>query len=272
MGAKKVKAMAHRYRQYRYVAALFIAGLILIGGGCALHLQSEWVPETMVRWSCAALLALSVVIWRILTAFAKEPGKLPDTCFPGLANQLTIVRGLLISLLAGFLFLNPPTGFPAWIPGFLYTAALIMDGFDGYLARLRNETSVFGAFLDRDLDALGTVIGILLAVHYGRLPDWFILAGMAYYLFIFGQWWRAKQGLPLHPLPASRYRRQVAIVQSLFIALALLPATLLPKSGMAATLVMIPVLAGFLRDWLGVAGYDLRALASASSPDVEKSS
>jgi CDP-diacylglycerol---glycerol-3-phosphate 3-phosphatidyltransferase len=264
--------MPHRYRQYRYVAALFIAGLLLIGGGGTLYLQGKWAPETMARWSCAALLALSVLIWRILTAFAKEPGKLPDACFPGLANQLTIVRGLLISLLAGFLFLNPPTGFPAWIPGILYTAALIMDGFDGYLARLRKETSAFGAFLDRDLDALGTLIGILLAVHFGRLPDWYILAGMAYYLFAFGQWWRVKQGLPLHPLPASKYRRQVGIVQSLFIAAALLPVTLLPKSSMAAALVMIPVLAGFLRDWLCVTGYDIRALASASSPDVEKSS
>jgi CDP-diacylglycerol---glycerol-3-phosphate 3-phosphatidyltransferase len=271
MGEMKVKAVAHRYRQYRYVAALSFAGLLLIGGASIL-LQGEWIPANIFRWGCAALLGLSLLIWRILAAFAKEPGNLPDACFPGVANQLTVARGLLISLLAGFLLLNAPTGFSAWIPGILYTTALIMDGFDGYLARLRNETSAFGAFLDRDLDALGTLIGILLAVRYGRLPDWYILAGMAYYLFVFGQWWRAKQGLPLHPLPASRYRRQVAIVQSLFIAVALLPVPPLPKSGVAAALVIIPVLAGFLRDWLGVAGYDLRSLASAGSADIEKSS
>jgi CDP-diacylglycerol--glycerol-3-phosphate 3-phosphatidyltransferase len=207
-------------------------------------------------------MALLLLIWRILSAFPKEPGKLPDSYFPGLANQLTIFRGLLLCLLAGFLFLNPPEGFLAWIPGFLYSATLIIDGFDGYTARLRRETTAFGAFLDLDLDALGTLISVLLAVHYARLPDWCILTGMAYYLFAFGKWQRKKRGLPLHPLPASRYRRSVTVVMWVFIALALLPVTVLPKSDMMAALVMIPVLAGFLRDWRIVAGYDLRALSS----------
>jgi len=146
--------MSHRYRQHRYVAAVFFAGLLLIGGGYAL-LQSAWIPENAFRWTCAAVMALPVLIWRILIAFPKEPGKLPDAYFPGLANQLTIFRGLLICLLTGFLSLNPPEGFLAWIPDFLYSTALIMDGFDGYLARLRKETSAFGTFLDRDLDCLG---------------------------------------------------------------------------------------------------------------------
>jgi len=245
--------MSHRYRQHRYIAAVFFAALLLIGGGSAL-LQSTWIPEKVCRWTCAAVLALLILIWRILIAFAREPGKLPEAYFPGLAKQLTIFRGLLICLLVGFLFLNPPEGFLAWIPGFLYSTALIMDGFDGYLARLCKERSAFGAFLDRDLDALGTLIGVLLAVHYTRLPDWYILAGMAYYLFACGEWWREKCGLPLRPLPARRYRRHVAVVQSVFIALALLPVSVLPKSDMTAALVMIPVLAGFLRDWRIVAG------------------
>jgi CDP-diacylglycerol--glycerol-3-phosphate 3-phosphatidyltransferase len=253
--------MSYRYRQQRYVAAVFFAGLLLIGGGYTL-LQGAWIPGNVCRWTCAAVLALPVLIWRILIAFGKEPGTLPEAYFPGLANQFTIFRGLLICLLAGFLFLNTPEGFLAWIPGFLYSTALIMDGFDGYLARLCKETSAFGAFLDRDLDALGTLIGVLLAVHYARLPVWYILAGMAYYLFACGEWWREKRGLPLHPLPTSRYRRHVAVIQSVFVALALLPVTVLPKSDMTAALIMIPVLAGFLRDWRIVAGYDLRALSS----------
>jgi CDP-diacylglycerol--glycerol-3-phosphate 3-phosphatidyltransferase len=253
--------MFHQYRQHSYIAAVFLAGLLLISGGHAL-LQNTWMPENAWRWACAAALALPVLIWRIRIAFAKEPGKLPEAYFPGLANQLTIFRGLLICLLAGFLFLNSPEGFLAWIPGFLYSTALIMDGFDGSLARFRKETSAFGTFLDRDLDALGTLIGVLLAVHYARLPDWYILAGMAYYLFACAEWWREKRGLVLHPLPASRYRRYVAVVQSVFIALALLPVAVLPKSDMTAALVMIPVLAGFLRDWRIVGGYDLRALSS----------
>lgn len=253
--------MFHPYRQHGYLAAVFLAGLLLISGGHAL-LQNTGIPENAFRWACAALLALPVLIWRIRIAFAKKPGKLPEVYYPGLANQLTIFRGLLICLLAGFLFLNSPEGFMAWIPGFLFSTALIMDGFDGYLARFRKETSAFGTFLDRDLDALGTLIGILLAVHYARLPDWYILAGMAYYLFACGEWWREKRGLPLYPLPASRYRQTVAVIQSVFIALALMPVAVLPKSDMTAALVMVPVLAGFLRDWRIVGGYDLRVLSS----------
>lgn len=262
--------MAHRIRQRRYVAALFLAGLVLIGGGCLL-LRGAWSPGNLFQWACAALLALFILIWRVQTAFTKEPGRLPKICFPGLANQITVFRGLLVCLLAGFLFPDPPAGPLAWVPGSLYSAALVLDAFDGRLARLRGETSAFGAFLDRDLDAMGTLIGVLLAIRCGRLPEWFVLAGMAYYLFSFGQWRREKQGLPLHPLPASRYRQHAAVVQSLFITLALLPVPLLQKSGLAAALVMVPVLAGFLRDWLIVSGYDLRALASGHSPDAEKS-
>lgn len=245
----KSNQMFHRYQRDRYTAAVFFAGLLLISGGFT-FLRSAWTAENACRWSCAAFLALPVLIWRIRMAFAKDPGKLPEAYFPGLANQLTIFRGLCICLLAGFLFPESPEGFLAWLPGFLYSSALIMDGFDGCLARSRKETSAFGAFLDLDLDALGTLIGVLLAIHYARLPEWFILAGTAYYLFACGEWWREKRGLPLHPLPASRYRRYVAVLQSIFIALSLLPVTALSKSNLAAALVMIPVLAGFLRDWL----------------------
>jgi CDP-diacylglycerol--glycerol-3-phosphate 3-phosphatidyltransferase len=258
---KKVNAMYHPYRQHRYVAAVFFAGLLLISGGYAL-LQSAWIPENACRWTCNAVLALPILIWRIFIAFSKDPGKLPEACFPGLANQLTISRGLLICLLAGFLFLNSPGGFLAWIPGILYFTVLILDGLDGCLARFREETTAFGAFLDRDLDALGTLIGVLLAVQYARLPDWYILAGIAYYLFACGEWCRERRGLPIYPLPKSTYRRNVAAVQSVFIALALLPVTVLPKSDMTAALVMIPVLAGFLRDWRIVDGHALRALSS----------
>jgi len=253
--------MFHRYRQHRCIAAVFFSGLLLISGGYTL-LRSTWTPENASRWACAAVLALPVLIWRIRIAFAKDPGKMPEAYFPGLANRLTIFRGLFICLLAGFLFPKSPEGFLAWLPGFLFSTALIMDCFDGYLARSRKETSAFGTFLDNDLDALGTLIGVLLAVHYTQLPDWYILAGTAYYLFACGEWWREKRGLPLHPLPASRYRRYVAVIQSVFIAISLMPVRVLSKSDMTAALVMIPVLAGFLRDWLIIDRKGLRAWSS----------
>ena len=179
-----------------------------------------------------------------------------------MANQLTIFRGLLICLLAGFLSLHSPDGFLAWIPSLLYSTNLIIDGFDGNLARFRKEVSAFGNFLDKDLDALGTLVSVLLAIHYARLPDWYILAGVAYYLFACGEWLRAKRGLSLHPLASSRYRRYVAVLQSVFIAFSLLPETILPQYDMMAVLIMTLVLSGFLWDWRTVCGYGFRALSS----------
>ena len=233
---------------------VFFAGLLLIGGGYVL-LQGARLRENAGSWLGAALLTLPVVLWRIVLAFPKEPGELPQLFFPGLANRLTIFRGLILCILAGFLALNMPEGGLAWIPGLLFIAALILDGLDGYAARLRNETSSFGAFLDPDLDAMGTLIGTLIAIRYGRLPGWYVLAGMAYYVFVFGRWMRKRRGLPLCPLPDRNDRRLASVLQSVFISLALLPGLPLPMTGMPAALVMIPVLAGFIRDWRTVTGY-----------------
>lgn len=244
----KVKIMNHQRRQRRSILTVFCIGSAAVTGGYAL-LYRVWNPENAGRWGLATTLLLFVLTGRILTAFRKDPGPLPETFFPGLANRLTILRGLLICVLAGFLGSPPPEGPMAWIPVSLYGCAMILDGYDGYLARLRNETTAFGAFLDRDLDALATLTAILLAVHYARLPSWFLIVGMAYYLFVLGEWWREKRGRPLHPLPESRQRRYAAVLQSVFIALSLLPDRITGESDFPAALVMIPVLAGFVRDW-----------------------
>ena len=230
-------------------------------GECVLILGTEQT-ENVYRHMAASIPAFLVISWRIQIAFAKAPEELPKAHFPGLANRLTILRGLLVCTLAGFLFQHMPEGRLAWLPGLLFIATLIIDGLDGWIARRRGETTAFGVFLDRDFDALGTLIAILLAVHYSRLPDWYIAMGMVYYLFSFGQWLREKSGLPLYPLPASRYRRVISVLQSTFIAAALLPLPLFPTSSLPALLVSAPVLAGFIRDWRSVSGYDWRAFST----------
>ncbi|MEW6335681.1 MAG: CDP-alcohol phosphatidyltransferase family protein [Thermodesulfobacteriota bacterium] len=235
------------------------AGSATIAGGYAL-LRMVWHPDHAGPWGRAAALMLIVLGWRVWIAFRKYPGGLPGTRFPGLANRFTFLRGLMICALAGFLGVQPPEGPLAWLPLSLYGSVLILDVFDGFLARLRNETSLFGAFLDRDMDALATLTAILLAVHYGRLPPWFVVAGIAYYVFILGQWWRQKRGRPLNPLPESKGRKYAAALQSAFIWLSLFPGGTIGESDIPAALVMIPVLAGFVRDW--------RAVSASSGPGL----
>lgn len=257
----KVKMMTPQGRYGYFGLAVLCTGSVMIAGGYVI-LCTAWYPENAGRWSRTAGVILIYLIWRILAAFRNYPGTIPEACFPGLANRFTIGRGLLICMLAGFLGSPPPEGHLAWIPVSLYGVSLILDGCDGFLARLRGETSAFGAFLDRDLDALGTLIAILLAVDYGRLPAWFVIAGMAYYVFNVGVWCIEKGGHPFNPLPESRQRRSASVLQSVFIVLSLLPGRIIGESDVPAVLVMIPILAGFVNDWRIVSGAPQRGPVS----------
>ncbi len=239
------------------IVIVLCLGIISLGGGCTL-LQWSGNPGNPLWWLAAGGLTLALVLWRIAVAFTKEPRDLPVAFFPGLANRLTILRGILLCGFTGFLFLELPGGIFAWIPGVLFGAFLLLDCFDGCLARRRSEISAFGAFLDRDLDGMGTLAGILLIISYERVPAWYILPGSAYYVFGVAQWMRQKLGQPLYPLPPSRFRRYASVLQSVFILLVLLPIPLFPGTGFAAALFAMPVVAGFLRDWRSVAGCDRR--------------
>lgn len=245
-----------RRRERQFIRTFLCIGLIGLGSGYAL-LQTAWDAEGTGRWLAGGILMLPAVAWRIAGAFETDSRSLPVAFFPGMANRITALRGLILCGLFGFLFSDPPRGTFAWAPAVLFIATLLLDGLDGYVARRRGETSAFGAFLDRDFDGLGTLAGVLLIVRYGRVPSWYIVMGLAYYLFILAQWTRRRRGLLLLALPPSTYRRCAAGLQSAFIAFALLPvpqaAAILPIFAVA---VAVPVLAGFLRDWRSVSRCD----------------
>jgi phosphatidylglycerophosphate synthase len=260
MEIKTAEPIAYKYREIIFVSSVFFVGLLFLYARYVL-LQRMWITDHITRWIFAGILTLFIIIWRILIAFLNEPQKLPDVYFPGLANYLTIFRGLLICELAGFIFLIPPEGRLGWIPGSLYIAVLMIDCLDGYVARLRSETSIFSEFLDRDFDALGTLIGVILAAHYAKVPDWYVIVGVAYYVFTSGGWLRKKTGRPLYPLPTSRYRRYISVLQSVFIATAILPLPRFPEVKLLAILLMVLILASFLRDWRLIIGYHRPALS-----------
>ena len=94
-----------------------------------------------------------------------RPGE--STLLPvlGLGNNLTLFRGLVLSLLAGFLFLpRPAHGLLAWTPAILYTTLAVLDYLDGYVARVTNQATKLGEILDGVFDALGLLIAVGLAV------------------------------------------------------------------------------------------------------------
>jgi CDP-diacylglycerol--glycerol-3-phosphate 3-phosphatidyltransferase len=185
----------------------------------------------------------------------------------GAATSVTVLRGWMVSALAGFVALRPETALVRWAPAALYTAAALCDGLDGYVARRRGEVSAVGARLDVALDALGLIVAPLVAIRLGRLPPWYLLLSLAYYLFEGGLWLRARRGLPVHRerLRPSGHSRVFAGLQMGFVATVLYPVLGPPATSIAATLFMVPTMALFTRDWLVGSGrldpVDPRALA-----------
>ena len=59
-----------------------------------------------------------------------------------------------------------------WIAFFLFCLASITDYFDGYIARLRNEITNFGTFLDPIADKLLVAAVILILTSKGVIKDW----------------------------------------------------------------------------------------------------
>jgi len=244
-----------RYGRERYVmAVVFFGGVLYLSGGYLL-LRNVWNPANAGSWMLTGGLTLVFIVWRIAVAFTKEPRNLPQVFFPGLANCLTIARGLLICGLTGFLFSEWPPGIYAWVPGFLFCLSLLLDILDGHLARHRNETSAFGEFLDRDFDAMGTLAASFLIVHYQLAPGWYVMIGMLYYIFCGAHWLREKMGQPVYPLLSSRFRKYAAAVQFVYMGVVLMPLPLLPEPALIGAMVALPVAGGFLRDWRSVTGH-----------------
>lgn len=172
----------------------------------------------------------------------------------GWANRLTLLRGGLIALTGGFLFQPQAAGFAAWIPGLLYTLAAILDRIDGFVARRSKHTSLLGNELDTVYDALGLLVAPLLAVGYGKIHWSFLLVSAAYYVFVSGIHWRRTRNLPVYPLLPSMLRRTLAGFQMGFVAFILLPCFHAPLTVVIGVAFMLPILLGFIVDWLVVSG------------------
>lgn len=170
----------------------------------------------------------------------------------GWGNRLTILRGGLIALTGGFLFM--PLGNAAWLPALLYTLAAVLDRVDGYVARRSRQVSLLGNELDIRFDALGLLIAPLLAISWGKLHPSYLLLSSAYYIYQWALQARRNQELPIHPTPPNPLRRTLAGFQMGFVATALWPLLNPVFTTIAGVAFMLPVLFGFIVDWLVVCG------------------
>jgi CDP-diacylglycerol--glycerol-3-phosphate 3-phosphatidyltransferase len=108
--------------------------------------------------------------------------------------------------------------------------------------------------LDMSIDGLGVLVASLLALKYGQVPIWYIAVAFARPLFLAGIWLRRRLNLLVYDLPPSRSRRLFAGLQLGFLAVVLMPVFSPPVTYLGALIFGLPLLLGFVRDWLAVSG------------------
>jgi CDP-diacylglycerol--glycerol-3-phosphate 3-phosphatidyltransferase len=212
------------------------------------------------RW--AAWLPASALVAGYGLAFSgarltlnRRPAEIEVLSTLGAGTTLTMLRGWLISVLAGLLFLPPLAGGRGWIPALCYTAADLADQFDGYLARRTRHSTLLGQALDLELDGLGLLLAVALAIHYDQLPIAFLAVGLARYGFVL--WNAALRTLGRAPkdIPDSSARRAIAGLQMGFMSTALWPITPPAVALLAGSILAVPFFLSFGRDAAVVAGW-----------------
>lgn len=106
--------------------------------------------------------------------------------------------------------------------------------------------------MDREFDGLGTAVATLLAYQYGKVPVFYLPVAGLYYAFQIGLWLYQKKGWLVSSLKKSNYRKIIGGLNSVFLSIALWPVLAHPASFIAATTLMVFVMASFIRDWLVV--------------------
>jgi phosphatidylglycerophosphate synthase len=166
----------------------------------------------------------------------------------GSANLTTATRGALVALLAALVG-ERVSGSIQYVVLAVGTAAAILDGVDGWLARRSNIASRFGARFDMETDALLILTLAVLAWQFGKAGPWVLLSGVLRYAFVLAgmalPWLRA-------PLPTSFRRKTVAVLQTVALLVVMIPSVPRAVSEPVAGIALLALIISFVTDaiWL----------------------
>src|SRR5437868_10216389 len=162
--------------------------------------------------------------------FAVERGLAAHHPHPrlGAANRITLARAAIACLIAARAIEPAPLDAPErWLLAAIAGAALMLDGADGWAARRQGLASAFGARFDMEVDAFAILVLAVTVAKAQAVPCWVLAIGAMRYFYLAAAW-----AFPLlrRPLPprrvADRRRKTIAVVQSVGLTIALVPATL----------------------------------------------
>jgi phosphatidylglycerophosphate synthase len=144
----------------------------------------------------------------------------------GIANAVTSTRAAVDALMVGVVTETLLGGSLvsdatlSWILVGTATAALLLDGVDGWAARRTGMASDFGARFDMETDALFLLMLALLVQATGKVGLWVLASGSMRYAFVLASWAWPSLGRQLPPL---RRRKIVYAVQVSVLIAALAP-------------------------------------------------
>jgi phosphatidylglycerophosphate synthase len=201
------------------------AGPDLLGGLVPLAILttlSWWfldLPGIYAAWVVALYAAQALLILRSFPG--ERPPPLLHRSGLGPPSRVTLARAALVFPVAALVFVPGVGGIAgAWWTIGLSTAALVLDGVDGWVARRTDSSTAFGARFDMELDAFLLMALSALVWQDGRVGAWVLLIGGLRYLFVLASWpFPALAG----ELPPSRRRKWVCVIQGIALLVALGP-------------------------------------------------
>lgn len=101
-----------------------------------------------------------------------------------LANQLTLLRIVLVPLFMVFLLVNIPYG--NYIAAGVFILAACTDGLDGYIARSRKEITMLGKIIDPLADKLLISAALISLVELNVIKAWIVFVIIARELAVTG--------------------------------------------------------------------------------------
>ena len=204
----------------------------------ALLLQSAGSLPQRFLWQTALIsTGGGVVLWAAARRWAVA------TDF-GVANQVTLLRAMLVALLCGFVAV-PLSGLWLLLVTLLAAVAAVLDAADGWLARKRSLESEYGARFDMETDALFVLVLSVLVLQQHKAGVWVLVCGLLRYGFVLIVWlWPALQ----RPLPFSLRRKRIAALQMVLLVAALSPFFPVPLSTALAAVAVLTLVASFAID------------------------
>jgi phosphatidylglycerophosphate synthase len=210
----------------------------------ALGLGTQW-------WIGASPTGSVLALGLVVTITIVIAGRLRDFHpFPrfGAANLVTLLRVGVVAVTATLLA-EPDLPPAAWAAVAMTAVAVILDGWDGWLARRSRMASAFGARFDMETDAALILILSVLVWQHGKAGWWVSGCGLLRYAFVASGWllpWMAA------PLRSTIRGKTVAVLQLVGLGAVLLPLVSPPLSEMLAAATLGALVWSFSLDilWL----------------------